>query len=87
MTIIDVYYVKERGWLGFLLDTGARLFYGAGVVPGTDVATYRFVHSSGFEGAREAYKEGKAVACKYSRELGYSGIQEHLESFTVQGGS
>jgi hypothetical protein len=82
MKVVDVQYVKEREWLGFLLDTGARLFYGAGVVPGTDVPTYRFVQSSGFEGSREAYKYGKELACKYSRELGFPGIQEHFESFT-----
>lgn len=60
-----------------------RLYYGAGVVPGTDVLTYRFVHSSGFTGS--GYKKGKDLACEYSRGLGFPGVQKHLESFTGVG--
>ena len=78
--ITDVQYNKEYGVLGFLFDTGAALFYGPGVLPGTDVPTYRFVHSSGFD-SREEYHAAQAKAIAPSKGLGFEGVQAHFDSF------
>lgn len=79
--ITEVQWLAEQGLLVYVFDSGALLFYGAGVLPGTDIETYRFGPSKGFGGSREAYKEGQAVAAVYSRGLGFKGVQEHFESF------
>ena len=79
-------YLADRQVLVYLFDSGAYLAYGAGVLPGTDVPTYRFVHSSGFGGSREAYKAAQGLARSYSRGLGFRGAQGHFESFCPGGG-
>jgi hypothetical protein len=68
------------GYLGSVLTRGATLFYGPGLVPGTDIPTYRFVLSRGFRD-RDEYKEAQRVARTYSRGLGFDGLQGHFESF------
>ena len=78
--ITDVHYSEDYGVLGYLFDTGAALFYGPGVLPGTDVPTYRFVYSSGFK-SQEEYQAAQAKAQAYSKGLGFEGVQGHFESF------
>lgn len=78
--VIEARWLADRELLVYVFDNRALLFYGAWVVPGTDVVTYRFVHSTGFGGSREAYKEGQAMAAAYSRGLGFDGVQGHFEN-------
>ena len=80
MKVTDVQYSSSRGVLGFRFDTGATLFYGPGLVPGTDIPTYRFVLSRGFKDRAE-YKQAQTVARLYSRGFGFDGVQGHFESF------
>jgi hypothetical protein len=79
----SVEWLADRQLLVYFFDNRALLYYGAGVLPGTDVPTYRFVHSHGYGGSREAYKEGQGLAAEYSRGFGYNGAQGHFESFWV----
>src|SRR5512142_70936 len=80
LKVIDVQYSKKYGSLGFRFNTGAWICYGPGVLPGTDVPTYRFVLSRGFKDKAE-YKLAQALAQAYSKSLGFSGCQAHWESF------
>lgn len=82
MKVTSIEWLADRELLVYVFDTGAVLYYGAGVLPGTDIETYRFVHATGFGGSREAYKEGQSLAAAYSRGVGFKGVQEHFESFT-----
>jgi hypothetical protein len=83
MQVTEVRWLAEHQLLLYGFDTGAWLTYGIDVLPGTDVLTYRFVRSKGFNGDKEAYKEGKELAYAYSRGLGFKGgAQGHFESFT-----
>lgn len=81
MKVIGVQWLMGHQLLLYVFDTKAWLAYGAGVLPGTDVPTYRFVRSHGFNGVQEAYEEGKELAYSYSHRLGFPGVQEHFESF------
>ena len=80
LKVTSIEWLADRELLVYVFDNGALLSYGAGVVPGTDVPTYRFVFSSGFGGSKEAYQRGQLLAIGYSRGLGYGGVQEHFES-------
>jgi hypothetical protein len=81
MQVTKVKWFADRQLLVFIFDTNAFLTYGAGVLPGTDAPTYRFVWSQGFNGSKEAYNNGKALAYAYSRDLGFKGTQEHFEHY------
>jgi hypothetical protein len=81
MKVTSVEWLADRELLVYVFDNRALLYYGAGVLPGTDVPTYRFVHSTGFGWGEEAYKEGQALAAAYSRGVGFNGVQGHFESF------
>lgn len=81
MVVTEVQWVADRELLVYVFDTGAWMAYGAGVLPGTDVETYRFVLSRGFEGSQAAYKEAQRVAALYSRGVGFKGVQGHFESY------
>jgi hypothetical protein len=80
MKVVEAQYRAEHGLLVYVFDTGAWMAYGPGVLPGTDVETYRFVVSRGFKDRAE-YKGAQTVARAYSKRLGFSGVQGHFESF------
>jgi hypothetical protein len=80
MVITKSQYSSESGVLAFRFDMGATLFWGSGVLPGTDVPTYRFVYSSGFKDNAE-YKASHRIARDYVRGLGFDNVQAYFESF------
>lgn len=80
MNVTKSQYSEEYGVLGFCFDTGALLFFGHGVLPGTDVLTYRFVYSTGFKDKAE-YKEAQRVARVYSKGLGFDNVLGYFQSF------
>jgi hypothetical protein len=81
MQVIKTQYLLDQELLVYIFDTKTLLFYGSGVVPGTNVPTYRFVYSIGFNGNDE-YKEGQSLATAYSCGLGFKSVHNHFESFS-----
>ena len=67
-------YVQEHGVLGFRFDTGEVLFYGPGVVPGTDVLDTRFIYSKGFKDRAE-YLMAQKIVRGYAQDLGFQTVQ------------
>lgn len=76
--IVRYQFSPEYG-LGFQFDTGAILVYGPGMVPGTDVPTYRFMYSKGFN-SREDYLNAQKVVYKHSKEQGYESLLDFLKT-------
>lgn len=64
MQVTEARYLTDRGLLLYVFDMGAWMGYGPGVLPGTDVETYRFVVSRGFKDWDE-YKAAQGVARAY----------------------
>lgn len=80
MDVVGSQYSEKYQVLGYRFDTGATLFFGIGVLPGTDIVGYRYVLSRGFKDQVE-YKEAQSKANEYSRRSGYNGVLGHFKSF------